>query len=160
MFSMSLLHVCSFTDLLELLTSNEHCGFGMRPGTTWMKICVPASAEILSKPHQPKSPIFTNLDWNISNLPITSSVVFLSMPYSFGIFEYASTIENNKKSGLTCQKIGAVAGIISMKTHLKGAFGFGGFWNLAFLLSKKSDMIYKKSLDIPQFQYPSKHLKS
>ena len=30
--------------------------------------------------------------------------------------------------------LGAVDGIISIKTHLKGAFGFGGSLDLAFLL--------------------------
>ena len=42
--------------------------------------CVPASAEIISKSHHPNWPIFLNLDWNISNLSITSSVVILSIP--------------------------------------------------------------------------------
>ena len=37
--------------------------------------CVPASAEILSKSHYPNSSIFPNLDWNISSLFITSSLV-------------------------------------------------------------------------------------
>ena len=41
---------------------------------------VPASAEIISKYHQPNLSIFLNLDWSISNLSITYSVVFLSIP--------------------------------------------------------------------------------
>ena len=42
--------------------------------------CVPASAEIIYKSHHPNWSIFPNLDWNISNLYITSSVVILSIP--------------------------------------------------------------------------------
>ena len=41
---------------------------------------VPASAEVLSKSHHPNSSIFPNLDWNISSLSITCSVVIFSMP--------------------------------------------------------------------------------
>ena len=41
---------------------------------------VPASAEILSKSHHPSLSIFPNLDWNISILSITSSVVILFIP--------------------------------------------------------------------------------
>ena len=40
---------------------------------------VPASAEILSKYHHPNSSIFPNIDWNISNLSITSYVAILSI---------------------------------------------------------------------------------
>ena len=41
---------------------------------------VPVSAEIISKSHQPNWSIFPNLDWNMSNLSITSAVVIFSMP--------------------------------------------------------------------------------
>ena len=41
---------------------------------------VPASAEILSKSHHPNWSISPNLDWNISNFSITSSVVILFIP--------------------------------------------------------------------------------
>ena len=41
---------------------------------------VPASAEILSKSHQPNWSIFPNLDWNMSNLSRTSAVVIFSIP--------------------------------------------------------------------------------
>ena len=37
--------------------------------------CIPASAEIISKFHNPNSSIFPNLYWNISSLSITSSAV-------------------------------------------------------------------------------------
>ena len=42
--------------------------------------CVPASAEINSKSHHPNSSIFTNLDWNITRLSITSSVAVFFVP--------------------------------------------------------------------------------
>ena len=42
--------------------------------------CVPASAEILSKSHHPNWSILPNMDYNISNLFITSSVVIFSIP--------------------------------------------------------------------------------
>ena len=41
---------------------------------------IPASADILSKSHHPNWSIFPNLDWNIINLSITSSVVIFSIP--------------------------------------------------------------------------------
>ena len=41
---------------------------------------VPAFDEIISKSHQPNWSIFPNLDWSISNLSITYSVVILYIP--------------------------------------------------------------------------------
>ena len=40
----------------------------------------------------------------------------------------------------------AVDGIMSINTHLKGAFGFNGFLDLAFFSWKKSGMMCKKGL--------------
>ena len=42
--------------------------------------CVPAPDEIISKSHHPNSSIFSDLDWNISSLSITSSVFIFSIP--------------------------------------------------------------------------------
>ena len=36
------------------------------------------------------------------------------------------------------KRLGAVDGIISIKTHLKGAFGFIGFLDLAFLFMEEN----------------------
>ena len=44
--------------------------------------------------------------------------------------------------------LGAVDGIIYIKTHLKGAFGFSGILDLDFFSLKKFDMRCKKGLDI------------
>ena len=41
--------------------------------------CVPASSEIIFRPHQPNFFYFPSLDWNISNFSITSSVVVLTI---------------------------------------------------------------------------------
>ena len=40
--------------------------------------------------------------------------------------------------------LGAVDGTISIKTHLKGAFGLSGILDLAFFSLKKFDMMCKK----------------
>ena len=42
--------------------------------------CIPASNEIIYKSQHPNSFILPNLDWNISSLSITSSVVIFSIP--------------------------------------------------------------------------------
>ena len=42
--------------------------------------CLTESAEILSKSYHPNWSIFPNLDWNMSNFSITSSVVIFSIP--------------------------------------------------------------------------------
>ena len=49
--------------------------------------CVPASADIHSKSHQPNSSFLPCMDWNISRLSITASVVVFSIPRSYGILE-------------------------------------------------------------------------
>ena len=79
--------------------------------------CVPASAEILYKSHQPNSSIFPNLDWNISYLSITSSVVVLKF------WSMHQQLKDNWKDVSRVKRLGAVDGIISIKNHLKGAFG-------------------------------------
>ena len=46
------------------------------------------------------------------------------------------------------KKIGAVDVIMSIKTHLKGAFGSNGFLDLSFFSWKKYGMMYKNGLDL------------
>ena len=55
------------------------------------------------------------------------------------------------------KNFGDVDGIISIKTHLKGAFEFNGFLDLAFLFMEEIWHDLKKGLDIFKDQYPPKH---
>ena len=57
--------------------------------------------------------------------------------------------------------LGAVDGIILIKTHLKGAFKSSGILDLAFFSLKKFNIMCKKGLDLflalhlpKHFQYP------
>ena len=49
--------------------------------------CFPASTEIISEFHHPNSSMIPDMDWNISSLYITSSVVIFSIPWSFEILD-------------------------------------------------------------------------
>ena len=53
--------------------------------------------------------------------------------------------------------LGAIDGIISIKPHLKGDFGFNGFLDLAFFSWNISGIICKKGLDIFLALYLPKH---
>ena len=80
----NVLHVtstCSFISWCSVAANVEQTPRVWHSSLNSVKVnCVPAYAEILYKSHHPNWSIFQNLDWNISSLSITSSVVIFSIP--------------------------------------------------------------------------------